>query len=103
MKKGDDVADDQDDEVRTSVPQDRVTVTLCTEGSISGLSIYSSLHTSDRSNVEGGGYGSPTKVKVKIVKNAESKKRRTTKRQKTKRRMGQKVEWKKRRKGQNVE
>jgi hypothetical protein len=32
MKKGDDVADDDDDyAVRTSVSQDRVTVTLCTE------------------------------------------------------------------------
>jgi hypothetical protein len=32
MKKGDDVADDDnDDMVRTSVSQDRVKVTLCTE------------------------------------------------------------------------
>jgi hypothetical protein len=32
MKKGDDVADDEDDDaVRTSVSQDRVTVPLCTE------------------------------------------------------------------------
>jgi hypothetical protein len=32
MKKGDDVADDEDDDVvRTSVPQDSVTATLCTE------------------------------------------------------------------------
>jgi hypothetical protein len=32
MKTGDDVADDEDaDAVRTSVSQDRVTVTLCTE------------------------------------------------------------------------
>jgi hypothetical protein len=32
MKKGDEVADDEDDDaVRTSVSQDRVTATLCTE------------------------------------------------------------------------
>jgi hypothetical protein len=32
LKKGDDVAvDDDDDAVRTSVSQDQVTVTLCTE------------------------------------------------------------------------
>ncbi len=32
MKKGDDVADDEDDDaVRTSVSQDQVTVTLCPE------------------------------------------------------------------------
>jgi hypothetical protein len=31
MKKGDDVAGDDDDEVRTSVSQNRVAATLCTE------------------------------------------------------------------------
>jgi hypothetical protein len=32
MKKGDEVADDEDDDaVRTSVSQDQVTATLCTE------------------------------------------------------------------------
>jgi hypothetical protein len=32
MKKGDNVADDEDDDVvRTSVSQDQVTATLCTE------------------------------------------------------------------------
>jgi hypothetical protein len=31
MKKGDDVADDDDDPVRTSVSQDQVIATLCTE------------------------------------------------------------------------
>jgi hypothetical protein len=31
MKKGDDVADDDDDAVRTTLTQDRVTATLCTE------------------------------------------------------------------------
>jgi hypothetical protein len=49
-KKGDDVADDKDDDaVKTSVSQDRVTATLCMRNCSSALSIYSSLHISDRS------------------------------------------------------
>ncbi len=31
IKKGDDVSDDEDDALRNSVPQDRVTAMLCTE------------------------------------------------------------------------
>jgi hypothetical protein len=59
MKMGDDVTDDEDDDaVRTSVSRDQVTATLCTEELSSVLSIYSSLHTSDRSNAgRGGGHG----------------------------------------------
>ncbi len=49
IKKGDDVVvDDDDDAVRTVVSQDRVTATLYTEELFSGLSIYSSLHKSER-------------------------------------------------------
>jgi hypothetical protein len=39
-KKGDDVAVDGDDVVRTSVTQTRVTATLCTREYFSGLSIH---------------------------------------------------------------
>jgi hypothetical protein len=54
MKKGDDVADyEEDDAMRTSVSQDRVTVTL--RNCFSGLSNYSFLPASDKSNVGGGG------------------------------------------------
>jgi hypothetical protein len=49
MKKGDEVdAVDDNDAVRTSVSRDRVTATLRTEDCSSALSIYSSLHISDR-------------------------------------------------------
>ncbi len=54
-KKGDEVADD-DDVVRTSVTQDRVTATLGTEESfLSTQYIYcSSPHISERSTMRGG-------------------------------------------------
>ncbi len=50
MKIRDDVADDEDDDmVRTSVSEDRVTATLSTEGLfLRTQNIYSSLHISDR-------------------------------------------------------
>jgi hypothetical protein len=50
MKKGDDVADDEDDDVvGTSVPQDRVTASLCTvEFFLSTQYIYRFIHTSDK-------------------------------------------------------
>ncbi len=49
MKKGDVVAvDDDDDAVRTSVSQDRVQGHCVLMYCSSGLSIYSSLHISDR-------------------------------------------------------
>jgi hypothetical protein len=55
MKKGDNVADvadeEDDDAVRTSVSQDGVTATPCTEELFLRTS---SLHISDRSNVGGG-------------------------------------------------
>ncbi len=52
LKKGDDVADDEDsDVVRTCVSQDQVTEHFVSRNSSSGLSIYSSLNISDRWNV----------------------------------------------------
>jgi hypothetical protein len=50
MKKGDDVVvdGDDDDAVRTSVSQSRVTATLCTEELFPGLGIYCSVYISAR-------------------------------------------------------
>ncbi len=59
MKKRYDVADDENDNaVRTSVSQVQVTATLCIEEMFLRTQYiqYSSLHTSDRSNVGMGGY-----------------------------------------------
>jgi hypothetical protein len=55
--KRDNVADDEDDDaVRTSVSQDWVTPTLCTKELFLSTRyiLYSSPHTSNRSNVGGG-------------------------------------------------
>jgi hypothetical protein len=52
MNKGDKVAyDEGNNAVRTSVSQDRMTATPCTEELFLGLYIYSSLHISERPNV----------------------------------------------------
>ncbi len=54
MKKGDNVIDNEDDDVvKTSASQDQVTTTLCTEVLFLSTQYiqYSSLHTPDRSNV----------------------------------------------------
>ncbi len=54
-KKGDEVADYKDnDAVRISVSQDRVTATLCTEELFSALSIYSYPCISDAQPCGGG-------------------------------------------------
>jgi hypothetical protein len=54
-KKGDAVADDDNDDnaVRTSVSQDRVTVTLCTKELFlsTQYTVYSSLHISENKSV----------------------------------------------------
>jgi hypothetical protein len=45
-KKGDDIADDEDDDVvRTSVSQDRVTATLCTDELFPQHKVYMALFT----------------------------------------------------------
>ncbi len=54
MKKGDDIAKDDVDAVRTSVLQDRVTATMCTVNCSSTFSIYSSP-TCQKGQTWGGG------------------------------------------------
>jgi hypothetical protein len=57
MKKGNDVAADDDDEVRTSVSQDQVTATLCAEKLFLRTKyIYLSPHIR-QVKMWGGGYG----------------------------------------------
>jgi hypothetical protein len=57
IKKGDDVADDDDnDAVRTSVSQDQVTATLCTKEIVPHDSVYIALITYQTDKNEWGGY-----------------------------------------------
>jgi hypothetical protein len=62
MKKGDEVVDDEDDDVvRTSMSQDQVTATLCTDELFLSTQYISSPHISESSNVRGGGHGQSTR------------------------------------------
>jgi hypothetical protein len=60
MRKRDEIADDEDDDaVRTSVSQDHVIATLCSEELFlsTQYTVYSSPHISERSIMRRGGYG----------------------------------------------